>query len=229
MVNLNFQASKESLKNPLIPWAVNNVAQAVDDTAQSAGLVMKPLSSAINNALTTVSNPQLLVDKGTYKKILPFLGWTLAHELAMTLKLPFASIDKWIEYFISQNLDRIWESIKWVTTWGLKKLLQWEDPSQLRKYTLGLLWSVIWWAWDIATSIPKLPAKVIHFPFEWINGKLVPLVESTTNTLDQTNLWNTSILTSSVLTSNQDNVVDFPKRETPWITKDLDDDIKKAA
>lgn len=198
---LNLQVSRESLSTGLVPWIVKNVDSAVDDTAKAVGLVLKPLSSAINNAMSVASNPEKIIDSGTYKKILPFLNSSLIHELAVTLKLSFASVDKGIEYFIAQNLDRLWESIKWVTTWAVDRILRGENPSTFRNYTLWVVGSAIAWTWHLITSMPKVLVKWIHFPFKWINGKLVPVVEDTANAIDTSNLSDSPIIDWWVLSS----------------------------
>jgi len=177
-------------------WISTDMRNLTWDISSAAANALMPAKIAIENAAHLLSNPfdDILnpnAKNGSYKKILPFVWSTLASSITKALKLPFATIEKAIEYGINNNVERWIESLKWISTKLIANILT--DNWQWKSKILNWLWWVsegIWdAAWTILKAIPWLLWEASKLPNHWIKWYwLNALDEKATNWLRTTQI-----------------------------------------
>jgi len=152
--------------NGLLLWGPDrDLSNAIGKISSAAASVLTPVNIAVENTIDTIRHPVNNIfnykDKnGSYKKLLKFVPSTIALAITKAIDLPFATAEKTIEYVLNNNVERILESTKWITTKFLANLItnNWNTSSNTAKW----LWNFIEWAWDLVGSAVKLPLWLTH-------------------------------------------------------------------
>ena len=159
----------------LIWWLPTDLKNLTWDISSAAANVLLPGKIVIENTANTISNPfdNILNPKaknGSYKKLLPFIPATVASSIVKALKLPFSTLEKAIEYWINNNLERWIEWIKWISTKFLANLIT--DNGNTNSKFMKVLWWIPEWIWDaiwtIGKALPWALQELSKLPTYWI-------------------------------------------------------------
>ena len=167
MVNLDLKLWKVNEKNNwlLLGWPDKDLLDMVNDVSNAAAQILSPVKLLAENTIDTIRHPinnivNYKEKNGSYKKLLKFVPATIALAATQALDKPFATVEKAMEYVVNNNIERMTEFSKNITTRFLSNIItgNWETWSS----TLRWLWNFIEWAWDLVTSAVKLPFWLTH-------------------------------------------------------------------
>jgi len=211
MVNLDLKLWSVNENNNwlILWWPDKDLLKMANDVSHAASQVLSPVKNILENTIDTVRHPinNILNYKkknGSYMKLLKFVPATIALAATQALDKPFATVEKAMEYVVNNNLERLSEFSKDITTRFLSNIItsNWEK--------LKWLWSLIEWAWDLVTSAAKLPFwlthKIIKAPrnIKWYGTEAA--ANWSTNWMKELQISDKSYLNLNLINSKTDNI-----------------------
>lgn len=163
----NISNHGEAANDALIWWVIKDISAAIDDSAWAVASIIAPSTKAIaeNTAYVTRHwGKNWIFNLSNWKKLALTLP-TISADIAMKAKnIPAATLSKWYEIVLSNNLERVIWAAKWVTTTGLANWItsNWETQSK----SLQLTWDIIEWAGDLIWDVPKAAVGLVWL---WLN------------------------------------------------------------
>jgi len=162
MTKLNWQAGSVDANNDaLITGAVKDVFSFTDRTASQVMNTVSPTAlAAVDNTATLIRKPINTI--GTWENYWKLAKTVPAVPMDIALKafrLPFSRLDDALTYAVNNNLDRMWETAKALTTWLVANLIS--NNHQSRFKTLNAVATWIEGFGDIVTSVLKAPTGLL--------------------------------------------------------------------
>lgn len=172
MTKLNYKVwNVETWNDDLIVWAVEDLSSWITNSFQAWVNTISPsVKLAIENTIQLWRRWDTLFKKENWWKWIKSLWAIPADIITKAASLPFRTIDKAIEYVISNNIERTVEWVKWVTTSLVANLIT--NNWKTRFKTLQFLWTWIEWTWDLIWWAIKLTPlalwKLFNLPSKYI-------------------------------------------------------------
>lgn len=145
--------------NGVVSWIPTDIAKIVDFTAKTATEALTPIDVFAENIAHTVSNPIDVFFRSTwdaaYKKLLKFFPATIVSSITKAIDLPFATLEKAIEYWINNNVTRLVDSSKWISTKFIANLITGNGETKYK--SAQYLWNFVEWIGDVVWTLVKSP------------------------------------------------------------------------